>query len=90
MPAYTLEYDFADGLTCMVEAGVSEGECHDPHIVAIALDDGTWHNLPSRIAVWDDKLATAFEKHADTVNREWAAEERADAEREYRESLYIP
>jgi hypothetical protein len=90
MATYTLEYDFADGLTCLVEAGVSHGECHDPHIVAIALDDGTWHNLPSRIAVWDDKLATAFEEHADEVNRDWAAQDRAEAEREYRESLYIP
>jgi len=89
MATYTLEYDFADGLTCMVEAGVSEGECHDQRIVAIALDDGTWHNLPSRIAVWDDKLADEFEKHADTVNREWKAQERYEAEREYRESLYI-
>jgi hypothetical protein len=39
--------------------------------------------------VWDDKLADEFEKHADTVNREWAAQERYEAEREYRESLYI-
>jgi hypothetical protein len=90
MATYTLEYDFADGLTCMVEAGVSHGECHDMYIVAIALDDGTWHNLPSRIAVWDDKLADEFEKHADTVNREWKAQERYEAERDYRESLYIP
>jgi hypothetical protein len=89
MSTYTLEYDFADGLTCLVEAGVSHGECHDPHIVAIALDDGTWHNLPSPVAVWDDKLATAFEEHADTVTREWAAQDRAEAERDYRESLYI-
>jgi hypothetical protein len=90
MSTYTLEYDFADGLTCMVKAGVSEGECHDQRIVAIALDDGTWHNLPSPVAVWDDKLADEFEKHADTVNREWKAQERYEAEREYRESLYIP
>jgi hypothetical protein len=89
MATYILEYDFADGLTCMVEAGVSEGECHDQRIVAIALDDGTWHNLPSPVAVWDDGLADEFEKHADTVNREWKAQERYEAEREYRESLYI-
>jgi len=90
MSTYTLEYDFADGLTCMVEAGVSEGECHDQRIVAIALDDGTWHNLPSPVAVWDDGLADEFEKHADTVNREWKAQERYEAERDYRESRYIP
>jgi hypothetical protein len=90
MATYTLEYDFANGLICMVEAGVSEGECHDLRIVAIALDDGTWHNLPSPVAVWDDKLADEFEKHADTVNREWKAQERYEAERDYRESLYIP
>jgi hypothetical protein len=90
MATYTLEYNFADGLTCLVEAGVSHGECHDPRIVAIALDDGTWHNLPSPVAVWDDGLADEFEKHADTVNREWKAQERYEAEREYRESLYIP
>jgi hypothetical protein len=89
MATYTLEYNFADGLTCLVEAGVSHGECHDQRIVAIALDDGTWHNLPSPVAVWDDGLADEFEKHADTVTREWKAQERYEAEREYRESLYI-
>jgi hypothetical protein len=87
MSTYILEYNFADGLTCMVEAGVSEGECHDQRIVSIALNDGTWHNLPSPVEVWDDKLADEFEKHADEVSREWAAEDRLDRQRSWEESL---
>ena len=97
MTTYAIEHELTEGLLCRIEAEVYRDtgadecvyECINERIVAIQMDDGEWHDLPSPVYICNDAVARTMEELARETVADSRAEERAEAQKYWRESRYI-